>query len=91
MPLAGLDHAVMEAVQALWSQGAHIFFAAASFLGEAGFLVALVVACWWCLDRDLGEYLIFAQKRRKPVTDGQEKEIVAAAFSRSASINEPPL
>lgn len=37
------------------------------------------------------EYLIFAQKRRKPVTDGQEKEIVAAAFSRSASINEPPL
>ena len=60
MPLAGLDHAVMEAVQALWSQGAHIFFAAASFLGEAGFLVALVVACWWCLDRDLGEYLIFA-------------------------------
>lgn len=37
------------------------------------------------------EYLVFAQKRRKPVTDGQEKEIVAAAFSRSASINEPPL
>lgn len=37
------------------------------------------------------EYLIFAQKRRKPVADGQEKEIVAAAFSQSASINEPPL
>ena len=37
------------------------------------------------------EYLIFAQKRKKPVTDGQEKEIVAAAFSQSASINEPPL
>lgn len=37
------------------------------------------------------EYLIFAQKRRKPMADGQEKEIVAAAFSQSASINEPPL
>lgn len=37
------------------------------------------------------EYLIFAQKRRKPMADGQEKEIFAAAFSQSASINEPPL
>ena len=37
------------------------------------------------------EYLIFAQKRRKPVTDGQEEKIFAAAFPRSASLNEPPL
>lgn len=37
------------------------------------------------------EYLIFAQKRKKPPIDGKEKERFAVGSLRSASMNEPRL
>ena len=60
MPLDFFDHWGMAMIQSLWSGAAHLFFPAASFLGEAGFLVALVLACWWCVDRRLGEGLMLS-------------------------------
>lgn len=37
------------------------------------------------------EYLIFAQKRKKPAIDGKEKEKFVVGTLRSASMNEPRL
>lgn len=37
------------------------------------------------------EYLVFAQKRRKPAADGKEKETLSAGSFGSASVNEPRL
>lgn len=57
------DHAVMQAIQSLYTLGGSFMdalFTALTFLGEETFLLVGVFGIYWCLNKKMGEYLLLS-------------------------------
>jgi len=58
------DYAVMSLVQSVYAWGGELFdkiFIFATFLGEEMFVIIALMSVYWCIDKKMGEYLLFAQ------------------------------
>lgn len=59
----GFDYTVMQAIQSLYGVGGELMdkvFIFFTFLGEEAFSLLIIFAIYWCINKKMGEYMIFS-------------------------------